>query len=154
MSDEIWKSVPWCPQYQVSTHGRVINTRTNQIIGNKLDGRYVRVTLRNAFIKRRVLLHRLIAQIFIPNPNNYPVINHKNGVRLDNRVENLEWCTHQHNVIHALKSGLKSGKKKGKLDKTQETVIFSLKDVIYQHQLARYFNVHQSTICHINQRHS
>lgn len=46
-------------------------------------------------------IHRLVAEAFIPNPNNYPYINHKNENKSDNRVENLEWCTAQYNILYS-----------------------------------------------------
>lgn len=45
--------------------------------------------------------HRLIAETFLENPNNYPIINHKNGIKDDNRVENIEWCSYSYNSIHS-----------------------------------------------------
>ena len=59
---------------------------------------------------RQYLVHRLIAQTFLPNPNNYPCVNHINGNKLDNNVNNLEWCTVAHNTQHSYNHGYQRGK--------------------------------------------
>lgn len=54
-------------------------------------------------------IHRLVALHFIPNPYGHPIVNHKDGDKLNNSVDNLEWCTHEQNTQHALVMGLRGG---------------------------------------------
>ena len=67
---------------------------------------YYRITLSKNGSKKQVYLHRLLANHFIPNPNNLPQVNHKDGNKLNCDLDNLEWVTVQENVIHAYKNGL------------------------------------------------
>lgn len=81
---------------QSNNHPITINEKILKPSLNGMDYWTVCLGYRN-----RQRVHRLIAKAFIPNPENKPFINHKNGVRKDNRIENLEWCTHSENMIHA-----------------------------------------------------
>jgi len=85
--------------YIINSDGRVWSVRRQVFLKPQKRGKY-----RNYFfvnLNGRVYsLHRLIAETFIPNPNNYPQVNHKNTDTFDNRVQNLEWCTNRQNVIH------------------------------------------------------
>lgn len=82
---------------QISSEGRV-KTKTGKISNNKPTlGGYNRI--RTNF--GSVAVHRMVAEEFIPNPDNKPYVNHKNGIKCDNRSDNLEWVTHQENMIHA-----------------------------------------------------
>lgn len=73
-------------------------------------------------------VHRLVAQTFIPNPNNLPEVNHKNGNKTDNCFENLEWVTHKQNIMHSYKTGLHKAYR-GTYNKNSKK-IYQLKDNI------------------------
>lgn len=67
---------------------------------------YWQVLLRKEGKTKRFVIHRLVADAFIPNPLNLPQVNHKNGIKTDNRIENLEWVTEKQNINHAWRTGL------------------------------------------------
>jgi hypothetical protein len=75
------------------------------IVSIKKGYHYIRLTNNNK--TKSYLVHRLVAMAFIDNPNNYNFVNHINGIKSDNNLENLEWCTHSQNIRHAIKIGLK-----------------------------------------------
>lgn len=84
---------------------------------------YPRVRIRKDKKSCWVALHRLVAEMFIPNPDNLPHINHKDGNRLNNHVDNLEWCTHEQNIRHAVENGLNpKGERQGIAVATEEIV--------------------------------
>ena len=108
--DEVWKDVVgYEGLYRISNQGTVCrlykNGKVNFMTPRILNG-YWRVKLCNGNTQKEYFLHRLIAQAFIPNPDNKPEINHINGIKTDNRIENLEWVTRSENAIHATKTGL------------------------------------------------
>lgn len=105
--------------YEVSNNGEVRSIdRMVKLRGNILrfaKGRNIIPNIRNKYlcvslcangIKKHMTIHRLVATEFIVNKYNKPEINHKNGIKTDNRAENLEWMTHHENVIHAYSTGL------------------------------------------------
>ena len=62
---------------------------------------YIEVVTKTGSKRKKIAVHRLVAQAFIPNPNNYPYVNHIDGNKANNAVNNLEWCTSSHNQIHS-----------------------------------------------------
>lgn len=97
--EEIWKKIDGHPNYSVSNLGRVRNDKKNKLI-KPFDNSHGYLQVKLNGINYRV--HRLVAKAFIPNPNNFEVINHKDNNRANNICENLEWCTQQYNIEQSL----------------------------------------------------
>lgn len=91
---------------QVFPNGGIVIREEKLLKPNKVKNGYLNVRLYNGE-QKGYGIHRLVARAFIPNPNNLSQINHINGNKNDNRVENLEWCNASYNQNHALKTGLK-----------------------------------------------
>lgn len=100
MSEEIWKPIKgYEGLYSISNLGNVYSHYHNRLLkpNKNRSGNYVGVILSKQGKQKRFQIHRLVAQAFVPNPYNLPIVNHKNEIQNDNRADNLEWCTHQYN---------------------------------------------------------
>ena len=161
---ELWAAVPgYEGLYEVSTEGRVRGAKRSGCTGKPLKGRvdhggYHVVTLTRACVSKHVRTHRLVALAFIPNPEGKRTVNHIDGDKLNNCVDNLEWATHSENHKHAYKIGLtkvsdlqraaasRTGKRTCELNRPRRAVYMislegnRLQDFISAHEAARYVN--------------
>lgn len=94
------KQIKGYPDYFIDENGNVYSKKSGRYLrGSVMTNGYKSVELFTASGKsKRLLVHRLVAEAFIPNPDGLPVVNHKDESRDNNSVDNLEWCTHKHNV--------------------------------------------------------
>lgn len=105
--EEVWRDVPeYEGLYQVSNKGNV--KRDGRIKSQRIDkGGYCTVGLSRNSVQKCLKVHRLVAGAFIPNPEEKRTVNHIDGNKQNNNVENLEWATHSENIIHANATGLR-----------------------------------------------
>jgi hypothetical protein len=161
--DEIWKHIPGYQYYQISTTGQIKSLdrrlphnkhKTYMIRKGKLltpyvnqSGYYIIRLCESGQIFRTI--HSLVALTFIPNPENKPQVNHINGDKKDNRVENLEWVTNGENMKHAYRIGLKCNKGiKNPGNKLSENDILEIRNSNEkQDVIANRFNIKQ---CHVS----
>ena len=121
---EIWKDIKgYEGLYQVSKSGKIKSIRNNIYLKPNLQvNGYLRISLsKNGKIQYKNI-HRLVAETFIDNENNYPVINHIDGNKLNNNADNLEWCSYQHNNLEARRLKLNITKK-GKFNHKSRIVV-------------------------------
>ena len=152
---EEWRSIPGYPGYEASSEGRIRSFRSGEckiIKQHSSQKGYLRANLKHENGKSHCSsAHRFIAMAFIPNPDNLPEVNHKNGNKTDNRPENLEWVTSSQNHKHAYDVlGKQSGAKGKHFDRrakfTPTEVRIIRQTSLGLSELADYFGVDQSTI--------
>lgn len=101
---ELWKNIIDFPSYDVSTLGNVRNVKKGRLMKSQKDkDGYVVIGLYNQKKYKMSKVHRLVAEAFIPNPDNKPVIDHRDGNRANNDVSNLRWATISENTHHRIK---------------------------------------------------
>jgi hypothetical protein len=130
--EEVWKDVKdFEGLYQVSNLGNVKRLKSKRVLSERLIGRsldrygYVKRTLSKDGKNFCFTEHRLVAMAFVKNSENKLTVNHINGIKTDNRVENLEWSTSLENKQHAIKTGLTNlkGINHGRCKLTEEQVL-------------------------------
>ena len=96
----------------------LLKGKRKKTIDNGLGYKTIKFTINRKIIRK--YLHRIVAEAFIPNPNNYPEVNHKDGKKANNSVNNLEWCNRKQNIKHAFETKLLIRGKKGEFKSTHK----------------------------------
>ena len=161
LPNEIWKDLPnYVGKYSISNLGRIrslmLGAKKNCILTPTVHRQgYLRIKL---YDKKTFLIHRLVAETFIPNNDNKQTVNHINGVKSDNRVQNLEWATISENIRHAFKTGLNNPnnrkqpiytKSKKVTDEQVKEIRFLYPNHLSMKQLSELYEISVAQICRI-----
>jgi hypothetical protein len=135
---------------RVSNHTGIVLLRSASLTPNVLRHGYIGFTLSRNNKRKHISAHRLVALAFIPNPNNYPEVNHLDGVKTNNNVNNLEWTDRSGNMRHADRTGLRqmSGElsPSAKLNTLQVRIIRRLSGEMPQRCIAKIFNIAHGSV--------
>ena len=133
----MWKIIPQYPNYMVSENGDVFSLNSKKVLRPSKSNGYYKVLLIKDGGRHHLLVHRLVADVFVKNPHNLPCVNHKDENKYNNNASNLEWCTYQYNNIYRNRH-LKAGKKlrkavsqfdgDGKLVRTYDSAMIASKE--------------------------
>lgn len=154
---EIWKKINGYENYSISSNGNVRNDNTGRILKPGIASHgYLTVALYESRKPKTHLLHRLIAINFINNHFNKKIVNHIDGNKLNNSIENLEWCTMLENIRHAAENGLTaSGMRNARCklsDEDYKKIRELFKSGKTQTSIAKIYKVNQSIISRIINR--
>lgn len=145
LENEEWKNIkdiyPSAHDYKISNYGRIKNKLGDILPGYNGAGGYLLIYL--GIGNKKHLVHRLVAELFINNLENKPCVNHKDGNKINNQVNNLEWSTHSENVQHAMDTNLNKCSKKIKtinINTKEEKIYVNQKDI------SQKLNISNSTI--------
>lgn len=159
MNKEIWKDIPDFPGYQASNIGRIKSTSRTIYANNgkrsysyTIPEKIMRLTVRKQYLcvtlclhgkHINTIVHRLVAKSFLPNPYDYPEINHKDENKLNNCVDNLEWCSRQYNKNYG------TGNKRSADNRSIKIIQYSnnfYKEWNSMNAAARYYNIAAASI--------
>ncbi len=152
----MWHTIPNYPDYEITKSGivrRKANGRIKSIYFNDSGYKMVGVIKNGKSFPER--LHRLLAFTFIPNPDNLPQINHKDGNKANIDISNLEWCTQSYNTKHAFATGLanNTGERNG-MSKLTHSQVVEIKDLLLtgstQMKISKMYGVSRSCILKIH----
>lgn len=137
-------------RYSVTSEGKIISTywKSPRFISQHVINGYPAVSLREKTFK----VHRLVAESFIPNPDGLPCVNHLDGNKKNNTVQNLEWCSYSDNMTHAYSNGLtvsKKGSSNGRSKLKEEDIEVIRRSNISGKIVARSYGVSETVISKI-----
>lgn len=152
INGELWHNIMGFPGYWINKKGEVLGRKgEKRVLSPNLKG-YLYLTIRHSEGRKILYVHRLVAKYFLSNENNYEEVNHINGNKNDNRVENLEWCNRKHNINHAIRTGLiqhPKGQDVHNSKLTNEEVVDIYTSNLSLSELSSKYNVCKTTISNI-----